>query len=448
MFLQHAFRLSGWKLLCYVPDMEWAQLLSSERLGGGGGTAGKRSAFNRDFGRVLYSSAFRRLQDKTQVFPLGRNDYVRTRLTHSLEVENVGRALALELRDVVEEREDAPGVDLSPLGDIVATACLAHDIGNPPFGHSGEKAIETAIAEAIRCGICPDEFSGFRFEGNAQGFRLLTRICDPINEQGLDLTCATLGAFSKYPCSPGSAAESPRRYKKFGINTDDIPTFRRVAERCGLPELAPDCWARHPLAFLMEAADDISYLIADLEDAFISRIISYEETLEQLARLGQLEPKYIERAGDESRKLGPQAGIRYARAITVGRGIRTLRHTMEEHYDSMMSGHLTSSLMNASPLKDDYKEVSDFSLRRIYSHESVQKIEITGFNVIRGLLDLFLLWVDRSAHHLSPKIAAILHATPAESATRESRFAHVIDYVSGMTDSVALQTYATLTGQA
>ena len=126
--------------------MEWSALLSSARLSGGGDTAGKRSAFNRDFGRVLYSSAFRRLQDKTQVFPLGRNDYVRTRLTHSLEVENVGRALALELREIIEERGEAPGIDLSPLGDIVATACLAHDIGNPPFGHSGEKAIETAIA--------------------------------------------------------------------------------------------------------------------------------------------------------------------------------------------------------------------------------------------------------------------------------------------------------------
>lgn len=423
--------------------MEWAQLLSSERLGGGSSTAGKRSAFNRDFGRVLYSSAFRRLQDKTQVFPLGRNDYVRTRLTHSLEVENVGRALALELAEVVETRNAAPGVDLSPLGDIVATACLAHDIGNPPFGHSGEEAIDTAIEEAIRAGICSSDFAGFRFEGNAQGFRLLTRICDPINERGLDLTCATLGAFTKYPCSPGSA-----RYKKFGINKDDLPTFRQVAERCGLPEISPNCWARHPLAFLMEAADDISYLIADLEDAFISRIISYEETLEQLARLGQLEQKHLERAEAESRRIGQHAGIRYARALAVGRCIRTLRQTMEEHYDSIMSGQLTTGLMNSSPLRDNHKSVRSFSLRRIYSHESVQKIEITGFNVIRGLLELFLLWVDESNHPLRKKIAAILHAGSAESTTRESRFAHVIDYVSGMTDSYALQTYTTLTGRA
>ena len=446
-FRKYDFRLSGIIFLWYAACMEWSALLSSARLSGNGGTAGKRSAFNRDFGRVLYSSAFRRLQDKTQVFPLGRNDYVRTRLTHSLEVENVGRALALELREIIEERDGAPGIDLSPLGDIVATACLAHDIGNPPFGHSGEKAIETAIAEAIRTGLCSPDFAGFRFEGNAQGFRLLTRICDPINERGLDLTVATLGAFTKYPCPPAAAKASPRRYKKFGINTDDLPTFRTVAEACGMPEIGPDCWARHPLAFLMEAADDISYLIADLEDAFISRIISYNQTLEQLCLLGRLEQKHLNRAEEETRLHGPAAGIHYARALAIGQCIRTLRHTMEEQYDAMMSGTLTTSLMKASSLCADYEAVSRFSLNNIYSHESVQKIEITGFNVIRGLLELFLLWVENAAHPLSPKIAVILHAKAKESASRESRFAHVIDYVSGMTDSYALQTYTSLTGR-
>ena len=428
--------------------MEWSALLSSARLSGSGSTAGKRSAFNRDFGRVLYSSAFRRLQDKTQVFPLGRNDYVRTRLTHSLEVENVGRALALELREIIEERGDAPGLDLSPLGDIVATACLAHDIGNPPFGHSGEEAIETAIAEAIRTGICSPDFSDFRFEGNAQGFRLLTRICDPINGRGLDLTAATLGAFTKYPCPPAARNTPSCRYGKFGINEDDLPTFRAVAEACGMPEIAPDCRARHPLAFLMEAADDISYLIADLEDAFISRIISYDRTLEQLCLLGRLEQKHRDRAEEEIRRHGPAAGIHYARALAIGQCIRTLRLTMEEQYDAMMSGSLASGLMKASPLRADYEAVKHFSLNHIYCHESVQRIEITGFNVIRGLLELFLLWVESPRHSLSTKIAVVLLASPEEAATRESRFAHVIDYVSGMTDSYALQTYTTLTGRA
>lgn len=410
---------------------------------------GKRSAFNRDYGRVLYSSAFRRLQDKTQVFPLGRNDYVRTRLTHSLEVENVGRALALELREVAEERRDDEGADLSALGDIVAAACLAHDIGNPPFGHSGETAIDEAIAEAVRSGICDSEQEGYRFEGNAQGFRLLTRVCDPIKGCGLDLTAATLGAFTKYPCSPSKPGERGKsRYKKFGINAEDIGIFRQVAERCGLPQAGTDCWARHPLAYLMEAADDVSYLIADVEDAFVSGIIPYEEALTQLARLGALEARHLDTANAEAQQLGAQSGIRFARAMAVGRCIRLLRETMEQQYEAMMNGTLDRSLMKASALRDDYEAVSQFSQQRIYSHESVMRIEITGFNVIRGLMELFLRWVEKPEHPLSARISAVLHARPEHSGSRAARFAHVIDYVSGMTDSYAMQTYTALTGRA
>ncbi|MBQ2814389.1 MAG: dNTP triphosphohydrolase [Akkermansia sp.] len=429
--------------------MKWKDLLNGERLSGGSAEAGKRSAFNRDYGRVLYSSAFRRLQDKTQVFPLGRNDYVRTRLTHSLEVENVGRALALELREVAEQRNDAQGVDLSAMGDIVAAACLAHDIGNPPFGHSGEEAIDAAIREAVQAGICHAEQAGYRFEGNAQGFRLLTRICDPIKGCGLDLTVATLGAFTKYPCSPAQQQAAPQaRYKKFGINAEDVGTFRRVAEACGLPALGESCWARHPLAFLMEAADDISYLIADIEDAFVSGIISYEEALGQLARLGALEQRHLDTAAAETRALGPQSGIRFARAMAVGHCIRLLRETMEAQYEAMMEGSLDRSLMKVSALRDDYEAVSRFSRQHIYNHESVMKIEITGFNVIHGLLELFLHWVEKPEHALGPRIAAVLHARPEHTVSRAARFAHMIDYVSGMTDSYAMQMYTGLTGRS
>ena len=160
--------------------MEWNKLLSAERLGVGSAASAHRSVFNQDYGRVLYSSAFRRLQDKTQVFPLGRNDYVRTRLTHSLEVSNVGRGLAIELQDIVERKEGAGIHLLSGMGDIVSTACLAHDIGNPPFGHSGETAIESAVRELTGQ-------TGYTFEGNAQGFRLLTRICAKVNPDSISV---------------------------------------------------------------------------------------------------------------------------------------------------------------------------------------------------------------------------------------------------------------------
>lgn len=431
--------------------MEWEQLLSCERLSGMSRANEGRSAFNSDYGRVLYSSAFRRLQDKTQVFPLGRNDYVRTRLTHSLEVANVGRSLAQELADVAMAHggQGAVGSLLSSSapGDIVATACLAHDIGNPPFGHSGETAIEEAVAEAVADGLCPAEYAPFAFEGNAQGFRLLTRTCDPIRGLGLDLTVATLGAFCKYPCPNGrQKIGAAARYKKFGFAEQDVPTFCQVAASCGLPALGEHVWARHPLAFLMEAADDVSYLIADMEDAFISGIINCDDVLGQLGKLGGFGPELMASIARERERSGATAAVRYARARAVGACIRALRATMEQVYVPMMEGQLQRSLMNSSPMAEAYREVQQWSVENIYSHESVLRIEITGFNVIKSLMRLFLRWVSEPQSVLGRKIGAILHANPKLSDDRHYRFLHVIDYISGMTDSYALQTYGTLFG--
>lgn len=431
--------------------MDWMLLLSSERLSGTSRSSEGRSAFNSDYGRVLYSSAFRRLQDKTQVFPLGRNDYVRTRLTHSLEVANVGRALAHELGEVAlahSEQGAAEALLLSTCpGEIVATACLAHDIGNPPFGHSGETAINEAVAEAIASGLCPESCADFAFEGNAQGFRLLTRTCDPIRGLGLDLTAATLGAFCKYPCLQGrQKQEAAARYKKFGLVREDVSSYCQVAACCGLPPLGEHVWARHPLAFLMEAADDVSYLIADMEDAFISGIISCDEVLEQLGKLGCFGEKLRTSITRERERSGATAAVRYARARAVGACIRTLRATMEQVYPQMMSGQQEFSLMNASLMAEDYRAVQDWSVEHIYSHESVLRVEITGFNVIKSLMLLFLRWVSEPLSPLGRKIGTILHADPQQSEDERYRFLHVIDYISGMTDSYAIQTYSTLFG--
>lgn len=427
-----------------MSSMHWPLLLSTYRLGGGADKNGKRSVYNQDYGRVLYSSAFRRLQDKTQVFPLGRNDYVRTRLTHSLEVANVGRALAMELQDIILEHDPA-AADFSPdflrllgcLGDIVATACLAHDIGNPPFGHSGETAIEAAVRK-----LTPRQ--DYTFEGNAQGFRLLTRICDPIKEAGLNLTCATLGAFSKYPCTPSS--KNKDIYKKYGINEEELPAFRTVAEQCGLSPLGQDIWARHPLAYLMEAADDISYLVADIEDAYISRIISYDTAVSNLLLLCGAGDTTRDKIEAERTSSGTRAAIRMARALTIGTCIRAVADTLKEHYASIMSGTLRGSLMKNSTLASSHTRVSDFSVKEIYSHESVIKVEVTGFNVMTKLMELYLEWVDTPDSPLGRHLAAILHASPAHADDPAYRFSHIIDYVSGMTDSYALKTYAELFG--
>lgn len=419
--------------------MEWNKLLSVGRLGAGSSTSSHRSVFNQDYGRVLYSSAFRRLQDKTQVFPLGRNDYVRTRLTHSLEVSNVGRGLAIKLQDIVERKEGKDIPFLSGMGDIVSTACLAHDIGNPPFGHSGETAIESAIRELTGQ-------TDYTFEGNAQGFRLLTRICDPIKDSGLNLTCATLGAFTKYPCTLATVDKAI--YKKFGINDSELDAFEVVADKCGLPQLKPGIWARHPLAYLMEAADDISYLIADLEDAFLSKIITFDETVEQLFKLAHFSAEAQNKVMTEKRRLDAEPAVRYARAMAVGSCIRAVAGTLEEHYDDIMSGSFRKSLMKHSPYAKEYEEVSDFSVQQIYSHESVIRVEVTGFNVIKKLMELYLQWVDNPDSPLSKKIGCILHADVKKAESKDYRFNHVIDYVSGMTDSYALKTYTDLFGCA
>lgn len=415
--------------------MEWDTLLNPIRQSAAAadapsGNTAERSAFNKDYGRVLYSSAFRRLQDKTQVFPLGRNDYVRTRMTHSLEVVNVGRSLAKRLHSIAAHR-GAAVPDADDMEDIVATVCLAHDIGNPPFGHSGEDAISSALQGTA--------YEGFCFEGNAQGFRLLSKICDPIKGQGLNLTAATLAAFTKYPCT---AASKRHHYKKFGIMPEEQAIFAEVAQRCGLPALDEqgDVWARHPLALLMEAADDISYLIADIEDAYFSKIISYEECIHQLAAIT---PSIDKDRMTTAASAHEQAGcVHTARALAVSESIDRIENVLQREYDSIMSGTFTGSLMKHVP--GAYDSVKQFSAERIYNHESVIRIEITGFNVLKDLIQLFMEWVTAPASPLGRKIGDILHAP--DTAEEHERFLHIIDYVSGMTDSYALHTYNTLFG--
>ena len=389
---------------------------------------------------MLYSSAFRRLLDKTQVFPLGRNDYVRTRMTHSLEVANVGRTLAKKLHQIVCEEEPGPHPSAESLEDIVATVCLAHDIGNPPFGHSGEAAINTALEEfdLKELGL-----QGYEFEGNAQGFRLLSKVCDPIGGFGLDLTAATLAAFTKYPCTAGVEQEI---YKKVGISAEESATFCRVAELCELTPLgsAPGVWARHPLALLMEAADDISYLIADVEDAYFSQIISYEECIEQLGSMATSwnREKYAQ-AVDAHDRAGK---VHMARAIAVGSCIDSVSAVLKERYADIMSGSFTGSLMKHTERSRQYEQVKRFSVSRIYNHESVLRIEIAGFNVLRKLLELYMSWVTEPQSPRGRRIGDILHA-PANCTEPRERFLHVIDYVSGMTDSYAQHTYNKLYGR-
>jgi dGTPase len=251
----------------------WEKLLSSERLGAGKAPgSAERTAFQQDYDRIVFTSAFRRMKDKTQVFPLSKSDYVRTRLTHSLEASCVGRSLGAVVGREIIARHNLHHVESGDFGAIVAAACLAHDIGNPPFGHAGEDAIREWFRTSgllERHDFSPAQKADFeRYEGNAQGFRIVSRLQSPANPGGLQLTSAVLATFTKYPRPSQLDSElDGKSGKKFGFFQQDAENFAQVARSTGMVERVPGrAWRRHPLAFLVEVADDTCYLIVDMED--------------------------------------------------------------------------------------------------------------------------------------------------------------------------------------
>ncbi len=448
--------------------MNWQQLLSAERYGNrpsarpeqGRSALDPRSDFERDAGRILYSSAFRRLQDKTQVFPLGRNDYVRTRLTHSLEVQNVGRSLGIIVGKALRDR---PGHELcgreelpSVLAAIVSTACLAHDIGNPPFGHSGEDALHSALQKH---GIDTP------FEGNAQGFRLLTRIGDPMEGKGLKLTAAVLAAFMKYPCSEedwraAQAGATPRRLenKKFGYIAADREAAEWVMQATGMERLSGGLALRHPLAWLMEAADDLSYLIADVEDACISGLISFDAARSALRSM--MLPDTLARVDKHAGSSPSTAAdcrehIHMLRAMAIGSCIEAAAAAFLSHEEAILSGQMTQSLMKASALSQEYAALSSFSVRDIYQAPQIVEIEVMGYKVLAALVDIFMDWVHAPQNRgLGSRLGLVLSGIPGAAplppveASEAERLRYMLDALSGMTDSYALSLHRRLSGSA
>lgn len=437
---------------------EWKNLLSDKRWGSRAGTlpghrAGddSRSPFERDYGRVLYSSAFRRLQDKTQVFPLGRNDYVRTRLTHSLEVAHVGTSLGRIVGSTLIARhaDELRGVRPSHFGSIVGTACLAHDIGNPPFGHLGESAIEAALKKF-----------GFprKFEGNAQGFRLLTRVGDPMAGKGLKLTAAVLATFMKYPCSESFSREVACgnascgiESKKFGFISDDADAARFVAEATGMLPLCDDgenvAWKRHPLAFLVEAADDLSYLVADIEDALVSKIIPFSAVRDYLYPFVPAEER--SRADEIARDEGDESAVHFVRAVAIGAGIRVAAEVFLANEEKLLAGTQQCSLFEDSEFAAAMKNLREYSAENVYNAASVFSVELTGFRIIEALFEFLLEWVRDPKSAKGKKIARMLGGekwTAFAEKSENDRLLHLLDYVSGMTDSFALATYQKLYG--
>jgi dGTPase len=448
--------------------MDWPMLLCADRLGREprpGALDPARSEFRRDGDRITFSSAFRRLQDKTQVFPLADNDYVRTRLTHSLEVASVARSLGARIGANVCQRHRLRGVHASDFGDIASAAALAHDLGNPPFGHSGEDAIRhwfctSPVAEAARHGFTDRQHADIlHYEGNAQGFRLITRLQMPDNPGGLQLTCATLGAFTKYPRAAVVSALASQGYrgastKKFGFFQSEHAQFAEIAERCGLLRRASEdaWWARHPLAFVVEAADDICYRLVDFEDGFRTGHLDYEEASEAMLAVipEKRRPQRLQEAHSDRRR------VQILRDVAIGCAIDACAEQFFDREATLLAGTFDSPLLDVVENAPAWAEIIRISRERIYNTPRGVEIEAAGFEVLGGLLDVFVSALNEygSGENPAPRARKILQLVPPESLgpnrTPDSdayhRLLKMLDFVSGMTDRYAVTLYKKVRG--
>jgi dGTPase len=436
----------------------WQKLLSAERPGAGKtpGTP-ERTPFQQDYDRIVFSSAFRRLKDKTQVFPLSRSDYVRTRLTHSLETSCVGRSLGAVIGREIIARHGLTEVESGDFGAIVAAACLAHDLGNPPFGHAGEDAIrEWFLSSGLldRHEFSPAQRADFeRFEGNAQGFRIVTRLQSPSNP-GMQLTSAVLAAFTKYPRPSHLPTElDGKSGVKFGFVQHDAAAFVGIAHSTGLVERIPGlAWRRHPLAFLVEVADDTCYLVVDLEDGARLGYVSYHDAECLLADLAgnAISGGRLDRLHDCKERL------EYLRAKAIGRLLESAAAVFLENEAAILDGRFDDELLQHSAVATPLQAVLKLAKERIYTAQPALEIETAGFEVLGSLLDLFTQAVE--AHNgfgrISSRERMLLKLLPTQFLGHDGepdsdpyvRLLQIADFVSGMTDSYAVDLYRKLKG--
>lgn len=451
--------------------MDWQKLLSPQRLGKAepDKIMPGRSPFQQDFDRIVFSPAFRRLQDKAQVFPLADNDYVHTRLTHSMEVSCVGRSLGSAVGAMICERHKLSHIQPSDIGAIVAAAGLAHDIGNPPLGHSGEEAIRywfrhSPLAEEMKKSMTAKQQADIsRYEGNAQGFRVLSKLQMPDNVGGMQLTCATLAAFAKYPVE-SSVRNRPQGVasKKFNFFQAERELFRNVAETTGLLSLSSDpedyCWCRHPLAWLVEAADDISYRIVDFEDAWVMGILDYND-------LKDIFMKFVAEPAKASGKLNSLSSkalrVQFLRARVINCLVTETIEAFSSWEEDILAGTLDRPLIELIPSAEVMREIYDRSLKDVYNFPRAVEIEVAGYELTQGLLDVFVSCVNevaeakrekRSPAHRNFKIIQLI---PQEYCNPESpewqndsyvRLMSVLDFICSMTDTRAVSLFKKIKG--
>ncbi len=438
--------------------MHWDKLLSAKRFGLEDrefkNTDEIRSQFQRDYDRIIFSSPFRRLQNKTQVFPLPGSVFVHNRLTHSLEVASVGRSLANKVALELKKREDIKNKEiLNELGSIVSAACLAHDMGNPPFGHAGEEAISNYFTDGngrkIQQAVTSEEWNDLtHFEGNANALRLLTHQYSGRRKGGFALTYSTLAALIKYPYGTDAGK------KKYGYFQSEKETFLKIARELALKEMNDTLltFARHPLVFLVEAADDICYEIMDIEDAHKLKIIDTQKTFDLLQGFFDSDEDadfYSQKEEVFKEVTDVNEQVAYLRASVINRLINETARVFVLHHDEIMEGEFTHSLINGleGKTKKAFDICKNLAIKEIYKHRSVVKVELTGFNVLGTLLDEFMTAILNPESDYSKKILSLI---PAQFSVEGHNFYQkamsVVDFVSGMTDLYAVDLYKDIKG--
>jgi dGTPase len=440
--------------------MNWKTLLSPTRFGQWVKQDKQvddiRSEFQRDYDRIIFSSPFRRLQNKTQVFPLPGSVFVHNRLTHSLEVASVGRSLGnLVFSSIAARLDKAERKLVREIDTVVGTACLAHDLGNPPFGHSGEKAISHFFAHGagseIQGEITQEQYADLTsFEGNANLVRLLTHTFSGRRNGGFVLTFASLGTMIKYPF--GSLAG--KQQKKYGYFQSEKDTFTQIMSQLEIPCLDHQelIYARHPLVYLMEAADDICYQVMDIEDAHKLNILSKEKVHELFLNFfsTQTDGARLEKIESTLKEVSDvNEQISFLRAMVISKLTYAASEVFENNYDSIMQGQYNSKLLkNLNPhLLDAMKACEQVALHQIYRHPSVVKIEISGYNVLGALLEEFYKAIMYPGQDYNKMILSLmpLQYHPASGGHYDKARA-VVDFVSGMTDVYAVDLFKQIKG--
>ena len=424
-----------------------------------------RTDFQRDFDRIIFSSAFRRLQNKTQVFPLPGSVFVHNRLTHSLEVSSVGRSLGSLAGEFIvqnfenELTEDSKNFYLYNLNNVIAAACLCHDIGNPAFGHSGEDAIASFFEKnesELKPKFTEKEWADLvNFEGNANAIRILTHKQTGKDEGGTQLTYTTLASIAKYPCEAIAKKKGHVNRKKFGFFQSEKQTFLNIANatKMMVESEEPSIFKRHPFVWLVEAADDICYNIIDMEDAHRLGIISTADCENLFMDLiKSVNEKDAKRSAEKLLLFSNKnERISYLRAKVINALINKSTELYQLHFSEILDGTLNKALLDIFKSESEsFQEVERFSIEKIYGHRSVVEIENAGYNVMYELLNHFIPPIIKEKSERKGFEKKALQLIPSqfiyEDGTVYEKVLGVLDFVSGMTDNFATDLYRKIKG--